>query len=148
MTQFEHLFIQAQPQLSKRALKLCGGIREDAEDLLQECALAAFSSFDPSAPVRKFPSWIMHILNKTRCHQHRAMVAQQDCKSEALEHASKVADLSAPDEDCFVFADVVERLPEMHRSRIFAIWAGEPAGSRSEMTLRTRARVALREALL
>ncbi len=147
MTTFEILFNSARPALWRQALLLNFGKREDAEDLMQECALAAcanFERFDDRQPFEKWALCLLHNLHKNalRTIDREPAMAIGLMDEEPFERT----DPSAITENCFAICDAVDRMPKEQRLCIMRIVEGEPA-DRTELTVRWRAKAALKELL-
>jgi RNA polymerase sigma-70 factor (ECF subfamily) len=85
---FEEVFAEQLDSLFRTALRLCRGNGADAEDLLQDTALRAFTSFhqlrDPSAA----RAWLFTILSRTHLNRVRSAGRRAEASSTDLDESA------------------------------------------------------------
>lgn len=69
---FEQVLCAHLDSLYRTALRLCGGHRADAEDLLQESALRAFDGFDTLRDTIAARAWLFRVLVRTNLNRLRS----------------------------------------------------------------------------
>jgi RNA polymerase sigma-70 factor (ECF subfamily) len=69
---FEELLSQHLDAMYRAALRLCGGRRSDAEDLLQDAVLRAFHAYDELRDPAAARAWLFTILARTNLNRLRA----------------------------------------------------------------------------
>jgi RNA polymerase sigma-70 factor, ECF subfamily len=69
---FEEIFAEHLDSLYRTALRLCRGNEADAEDLLQDSALRAFTSFEQLRDPAAARGWLFTILSRTHLNRVRA----------------------------------------------------------------------------
>ncbi len=89
---FEEVFAEHLDALFRTALRLCRGNDADAEDLLQDSALRAFTSFDQLRNPAAARAWLFTILTRTHLNRirsagRRAEAASTDLDERAFEAA-------------------------------------------------------------
>ena len=166
---FEELLDAHLDALYRGALRLCGGHRADAEDLLQDAALRALEHFGELRDPAAAKGWLFTILvrtslNRRRAHRRRAETACADLGEQEFEAALAAWDDASSPEDVVDagttrerLAAALDRLDEPLRA---VIWLGDVEGFRQREIARLldvpegtvasrlfRARRALRELL-
>jgi len=89
---FEEVFAEHLDALFRTACRLCRGNEADAEDLLQDSALRAFSSFDQLRDPSAARAWLFTILTRTHLNRvrsagRRAEATGTDLNEQAFEAA-------------------------------------------------------------
>jgi RNA polymerase sigma factor (sigma-70 family) len=89
---FEELLSEHLDALYRTALRLCGGRRADAEDLLQDSMLRAFERFDELREPAAARAWLFRILvrtnlNRLRSERRRAETAFSELDEREFEDA-------------------------------------------------------------
>ncbi|MEO8090588.1 MAG: sigma-70 family RNA polymerase sigma factor [Gemmatimonadales bacterium] len=69
---FEEIFAEHLDALFRMALRLCRGNEADAEDLLQDSALRAFTGFDQLRDPLAARAWLFTVLTRTHLNRVRA----------------------------------------------------------------------------
>lgn len=130
---FEEVFAEHLDALFRTALRLCRGNRADAEDLLQDSAVRAFTGFgqlrDPSAA----RAWLFTILtrthlNRVRSTNRRSETCCTDLDDRAFEGAlTEWMPVSSPADDLEQrqlgeqLAEALDRLPVEIRSAVWLV---------------------------
>lgn len=112
---FEELLSEHLDALHGTALRLCGGLRADAEDLLQEAALRAFRAFRELRDEDAARSWLFTILARTHLNRARTVARRRetfsgDLEEPAFESALESWQPSRTPEDLFEGRRLRERL--------------------------------------
>lgn len=112
---FEELLSEHLDALHGTALRLCGGFRADAEDLLQEAALRAFRAFRELRDEAAGRSWLFTILARTHFNRARTVTRRRetfsgDLEEPAFESALESWQPSRTPEDIFEGRRLRERL--------------------------------------
>lgn len=112
---FEELLSEHLDALHGTALRLCGGSRADAEDLLQEAALRAFRAFRELRDDHAARSWLFTILARTHLNRARTVARRRetfsgDLEEPAFESALESWQPSRTPEDLFEGRHLRERL--------------------------------------
>jgi RNA polymerase sigma factor (sigma-70 family) len=166
---FEELLSEHLDALYRTALRLCGGRRADAEDLLQDAVLRAFERFDELREPAAARAWMFTILTRTnlnriRASRRRAEALASDLDEHEFEEAlASWQGAAAPDEQADLvlarahLAAALDALDEQLRP---VVWLSDVEGFRQrevaemlgipEGTVASRlfrARRSLREAL-
>lgn len=110
-TRFEHEVLPLLGRLYGAAIRLTGN-RHDAEDLVQETMLRAYSGFHTFSPGTNSSAWLYRIMHNTWINQHRARqrrpaevpidrIAAREAvhAGDSLQSAELMALESVPDED-------------------------------------------------
>jgi RNA polymerase sigma factor (sigma-70 family) len=166
---FEEVLSEHLDALYRTALRLCGGRRADAEDLLQDAMLRAFGRFGELREPEAARVWLFTILartnlNRLRAQRRRAEMLASDLEEQDFERAlASWQSAEAPDEQTDVVLarerlgtaldDLDEHLRpvvwltdvEGFRQREVAEMLGIPEGTVASRLF--RARRSLREAL-
>ena len=82
---FEEVFAEHLDALFRTALRLCRGNEADAEDLLQDSLLRAFTSFDQLRDPAAVRSWLFTILTRTHLNRMRAVGRRAEASSTDLD---------------------------------------------------------------
>jgi RNA polymerase sigma-70 factor (ECF subfamily) len=136
---FEELLSEHLDALYRTALRLCGGRRADAEDLLQDSMLRAFGRFAELREPAAARAWLFRILvrtnlNRLRTRRRRAEMLSSDLTQQEFEDALAAwRSAEAPDERTDLLltrervADALEALDEELRS---VVWLTDVEGFR------------------
>jgi RNA polymerase sigma-70 factor (ECF subfamily) len=101
---FEELLSEHLDALYRTALRLCGGRKADAEDLLHDAVLRAFERFDELRDPAAARAWMFTILTRTnlnrlRARRRRAETVVSDLDAHEFEEAlASWSDAPPPDE--------------------------------------------------
>jgi RNA polymerase sigma-70 factor (ECF subfamily) len=82
---FEEIFAEHLDALYRTALHLCRGNEADAEDLLQDSSLRAFTSFDQLRDPAAARAWLFTILTRTHLNRVRAAGRRAEATSTDLD---------------------------------------------------------------
>lgn len=82
---FEEVLAEHLDALFRTALRLCRGHEADAEDLLQDAALRAFSAYDGLREPSAARSWLFTILGRTHLNRVRSARRRRETASADLE---------------------------------------------------------------
>jgi RNA polymerase sigma-70 factor (ECF subfamily) len=82
---FEEVFAEHLDALFRTALRLCRGHDADAEDLLQDSALRAFTSFDQLRDPAAARAWLFAILTRTHLNRVRSASRRAEAASADLD---------------------------------------------------------------
>ena len=82
---FEEVFAEHLDALFRTALRLCRGHDADAEDLLQDSALRAFTSFDQLRDPAAARAWLFTILTRTHLNRVRSAGRRAEAASADLD---------------------------------------------------------------
>ena len=82
---FEEIFSEHLDALFRTALRLCRGNQADAEDLLQDTALRAFTGFDQLRDPAAARGWLFTILTRTHLNRVRASGRRTEASSTDLD---------------------------------------------------------------
>jgi len=91
---FEEIFSEHLDALYRTALRLCRGNEADAEDLLQESALRAFTNFEQLRDPAAARAWLFTILGRTHLNRVRAAGRRTEATSTDLDERSFEAALA------------------------------------------------------
>lgn len=91
---FEEVFSEHLDALFRTALRLCRGNEADAEDLLQDSALRAFTSFDQLRDPFAARAWLFTILTRTHLNRVRSAGRRAEATSADLDEAAFEAALA------------------------------------------------------
>lgn len=91
---FEEVFAEHLDALFRTALRLCRGNQADAEDLLQDCALRAFTGFDQLRDPSAVRAWLFTILTRTHLNRVRTVKRRAEAASTDLDEKSFEAALA------------------------------------------------------
>jgi len=136
---FEALLEAHMAALWRGALRLCGGHRADAEDLLQDAALRALEHFAELREPAAARGWLFTILvrtshNRRRAHRRRAETACTDLGEPEFEAALAAWDDPASQEERVDAGTTRERLAaaldRLDESLRAVIWLGDVEGFR------------------
>ena len=128
------------------ALKLEHGRCEEAEDLVQECALRGWAGFEKFDHRQPFENWIYKLMLNIYA---RAPRARREVSLESLEGTpDEPLDNGARAEGSFALEDSIDRMRPRTRSAIKRILAGAPETGSFEREVRARARRELSRILL
>ncbi len=91
---FEEVFAEHLDALFRTALRLCRGNEPDAEDLLQDSALRAFTSFDQLRSPAAARAWLFTILTRTHLNRIRSAGRRAEATSTDLDQKAFEAALA------------------------------------------------------
>jgi RNA polymerase sigma-70 factor (ECF subfamily) len=91
---FEEVFAEHLDALYRTALRLCRGNKADAEDLLQDSALRAFTRFDGLKNPDAARAWLFTILTRTHLNRLRAAGRRAEAASTDLDDSEFEAALA------------------------------------------------------
>jgi RNA polymerase sigma-70 factor, ECF subfamily len=105
---FDQLITEHWPYLRNRAIRLCQGNHDDAEDLLSETMIDAYRAFHNYYGTG-FDRWFFHIMEKNRIDMSRRARARRADITESL------AQVSSREDDLFVERDIIDSHYEPER---------------------------------
>jgi RNA polymerase sigma-70 factor (ECF subfamily) len=85
---FEEVFAEHLDALFRTALRLCRGHEADAEDLLQDSALRAYTSFEQLRDPSAARSWLFTILSRTHLNRVRSARRRTEGTSTDLDESA------------------------------------------------------------
>lgn len=85
---FEEVFAEHLDALFRTALRLCRGHEADAEDLLQDSALRAYTSFEQLRDPSSARSWLFTILSRTHLNRVRSARRRTEATSIDLDESA------------------------------------------------------------
>ncbi|MGH7510764.1 MAG: RNA polymerase sigma factor [Gemmatimonadales bacterium] len=91
---FEEIFAEHLDALFRTALRLCRGNEADAEDLLQDSALRAFTGFDQLRDPAAARAWLFTILTRTHLNRMRSAGRRVEATSADLDESAFEAALA------------------------------------------------------
>jgi RNA polymerase sigma-70 factor (ECF subfamily) len=91
---FEEVFAEHLEALFRTALRLCRGNEADAEDLLQDSALRAFTGFEQLRDPTAARSWLFTILSRTHLNRLRSARRRAEATSTDLDESTFEAALA------------------------------------------------------
>ena len=125
--EFEEKISETIDSLYSMALRMTRN-RQDAEDLVQEASLKAYSNFNKFREGTNFKAWIMTILRNIYINQYRKEKKEPlkvEFREEVTEKFVDMPEAASPGEEAFgdAVGDSVERLPEELRTAVTLFYA-------------------------